>query len=54
VKYFVYITQYYSYKVEAENEEEAEDAAIELFERQMLRPGGRTDYDDIEVEAVEE
>lgn len=54
MKYKVYFTQYYSYEVEAEDEDAAVDLAYEDFESDMRRPIARTYYDECEVEEIEE
>lgn len=54
MKYKVYFTQYYSYEVEAEDEDAAVDLAYEDFESDMRRPITRTYYDECEVEEIEE
>ena len=53
-KYKVWFTQYYSYEVEAEDEDVAMDLALEDFYSEMCRPIARTYYDDCEVEELEE
>lgn len=54
MKYNVTFTQYYSYMVEAKNEEEAEDLAREMFYRDMRTPVARTWEDELDIEEVEE
>lgn len=53
-KYKVWFTQYYSYEVEAEDEDTAIDLAYEDFDIEMHRPIARTYYDECEVEELEE
>lgn len=52
-KYNVVYTQYYSYTVEADNEDEAEDLAHDMFKSDMRYPVANTFYDDVEIECVE-
>lgn len=52
-KYNITFTQYYSYEVEAHNEDDAFNEAEELFERDMRQPVARTWWDESEVECVE-
>lgn len=54
MKYIVIITKYHCYEVEADNEVKAEEKAIEEFETDMRRPIADTNYDDVEVEEIEE
>lgn len=53
-KYKVWFTQYYSYEVEAEDEDVAIDLALDDFQSEMRRPIARTCYDEVEVEEIEE
>jgi hypothetical protein len=53
-KYNVVYTQYYSYTVEADCEDEAESLAYDMFETDMRCPIANTFYDDIEIECVED
>ena len=53
-KFKVWFTQYYSYEVEAEDEDTAIDLALDDFHSEMRRPIARTYYDDCEVEELEE
>ena len=53
-KFKIWFAQYYSYKVEAEDEDTAFDLAYEDFDTEMHRPIARTYYDDCEVEELEE
>ena len=53
-KFKVQFTQYYSYEVEAEDENTAIDLALDDFHSEMHRPIARTYYDDCEVEEMEE
>jgi len=48
-EYRVRFTQYYSYLVEAENEDEAFEIAEGLFEGDMRVPVANTVWDDVEV-----
>lgn len=48
-KYAISFVQYYTYEVEAENEEEAFDDAHSLFVSEMRQPIAHTNYDDCEV-----
>lgn len=52
-KYTVTFTQYWSYEVEAPNEDDAFDKAEELFERDMHQAVAHTWWDESEVECVE-
>lgn len=51
--YNVTYIQYHSYTVEADNEDEAESLAYDMFESDMRYPVANTFYDDIEIECVE-
>lgn len=53
-KFKVWFTQYYSYEVEAEDEDVAIDLALDDFHSEMRRPIARTYYDECEVEEIEE
>ena len=53
-KFKVWFTQYYSYEVEAEDEDVAIDLAFDDFHSEMCQPIARTYYDDCEVEEIEE
>lgn len=53
-RFKVWFTQYYSYEVEAEDEDVAIDLALDDFHSEMRRPIARTHYDDCEVEEIEE
>ena len=53
-KFKVWFTQYYSYEVEAEDEDVAIGLALDDFHSEMCRPIARTYYDDCEVEEIEE
>ena len=53
MKYSVVITRYNYYTVEAEDEDEAEEKAIEEYESDMRRPIANTHYDEVEVEEME-
>lgn len=50
----VYITQYHTYEIEAEDEWEAENLALKEFEADMRCPIADTHYDEIDVEEIEE
>ena len=52
--YYVTVTQYHSYYVEAEDEWEAEKLGLEEFEADMRTPIADTHYDEIDVEELEE
>lgn len=54
MKYSVVITRYSYYTVEAEDEDEAEEKAIEEYESDMCSPIADTSYDEVEVLGVEE
>lgn len=45
--------QYYTYMVEADDENEAEDLAHKEFLSDMRSPIAHTSYDEVEVEEVE-
>lgn len=51
--YNVTYTQYYSYTVEADSEDEAESLAYDMFESDMRYPIANTFYDDVEIECTE-
>lgn len=53
-KYEVTFTQYSSYEVEAETEDEAIDIAYYEFEADMRYPVANTFYDEVSAAAVEE
>ena len=46
--------QYHNYKVEADNESEAENKAYNQFANDMRRPVAQTWYDDVEIDCDEE
>ena len=50
----VYVTQYYSYEVEADDENEAERLGLEEFYADMRYPIANTSYDEIDVEEIDE
>lgn len=52
--YDVTFTQYHTYTVEAENENEAENLAYKEFASDMRSPIADTSYDEVEVEEQEE
>lgn len=54
MKYSVVITRYSYYTVEAEDEDEAEEKAIEEYESDMLSPIADTSYDEVEVEEIDD
>lgn len=54
MKYEVTFTQSYTYAVEATNEDEAIEMAIEEFEDEMREPIANTYYDDLFIEEVED
>ena len=54
MKFEVTFTQYYTYEVEAESEDEAVDIAHMEFVSDMRSPVANTAYDDVEVEEVEQ
>ena len=51
--YNVTYTQYYSYTVEADSEDEAESLAYDMFETDMRCPVANTFYDEVEIECTE-
>ena len=53
-KYKICFIQYYSYKVEAETEDEAFDLAYEEFDTDTHRPIANNFYDEVEIEEIEE
>lgn len=53
-RYSVTFTQYFSYTVDEESEEDALYAATREFESEMRRPVARTDYDDVEIALADE
>lgn len=53
-KYNVNFIQYWSYTVEAQDEDEAFDLAHEEFVSDMRTPVACTIYDDCEIECIEE
>lgn len=48
-KYTVTFTQYSSYEVEADNEDDAVAVAEDLFETEMRDPIANTFYDEVDV-----
>jgi hypothetical protein len=54
MNYTVTFTQYWTYDVEAESDDEAENLAFEKFEADMHRSIACTAYDEINIEAEEE
>lgn len=48
-KYNVTFTQYFSYEVEADNEDDAVAVAEDLFDGEMRSPVANTLYDEVEV-----
>ena len=53
-RYTVTFTQYYTYEVEAESEDIAENEAYEEFKSDMRCPVADTCYDEIEIRCNEE
>ena len=53
-RYTVTFTQHYTYEIEAENEDAAENEAYEEFESDMRYPVAHTFYDEIEIKCNEE
>ena len=53
-KYKICFIQYYSYEVEAEDEDVAFEEAHEVFCSDMRDPIARTYYDEVEIEKIEE
>lgn len=49
-KYTITFIKYYTYEVEADNEDEAIDEAEELFSSEMRRPIADCTYDEVEVD----
>lgn len=54
MKYKVQFTQYYSYEVEAKDEDTAFEEAYKEFCSDMCYPVARTYYDEVEIEEIEE
>ena len=54
MKFEVTFTQYYTYEVEAESEDEAVSKAHRQFESDMRSPIANTAYDYVDVEEVEQ
>ena len=52
-RFKVTYTQYSSYEVEAENEQEALTIAYYDFESDMRYPAANTFYDDVDVEEID-
>lgn len=52
-KYNVIFTQYHVYNVEADNEDDAENIAYEIFRSDMRYPAAMTFYDEVEVRCAE-
>ena len=52
--YVVTFTQYYTYQVEANNEQDAENNAYNLFKQEMYYPVANTSYDKLEIECLDE
>lgn len=52
-RFNVTFTQYYSYEVEAENEDEAVNEAYGEFRADMCSPIADTHYDEAEVEEID-
>ena len=53
-KYRVSFTQVHSYEVEAHSEDEAENKAYKEFEKDMYYPVANTNYDDCDIETLNE
>ena len=49
----VYVTQYHSYEVEADDENEAERLGLEEFYADMRYPIANTSYDEVDVDVEE-
>lgn len=54
MKAIIRCTQYYTYKVEGEDEDDCLDKAAEMFDNEMREPIARTWYDEIEIIETEE
>lgn len=54
MRYRVIFTQYWDYEVEAEDEYEAEQVAKKEFLSDMHYPVAHTNYDDIDIEELED
>lgn len=52
-RFKVTYTQYYTYEVEAENEQEALTIAYYEFESEMRIPVANTIYDEVEAEEID-
>lgn len=52
-RFEVIVTQYHSYEVEAENEDEAEELGLYEFDKDMRYPVAHTHYDEIEVNEID-
>ena len=52
--YTVTFVQYYTYKVYANDEDDAFDEAYKEFQREMYYPAANTWYDDVKIECDEE
>ena len=52
MSYRVYFTKYYTYYVEAENEDEAIEIAKEVFRADMRCPIADTTYDEVECDRL--
>ena len=53
MKYTVYFTRYYTYDVEADNEDDAFDKAYDEFSSDNRCPIADLSYDEVEIEAEE-
>ena len=51
-QYTVTFVQYYTYEVEAENEDEAFDSAYENFDVETHRPIANNWYDEVEINEI--
>lgn len=52
--YTVTFVQYYTYKVYANDEDDAFNEAYKEFQREMYYPAANTWYDDVKIECDEE
>ena len=53
-KYNVTVTQYHTYEVEAENEDDAYTLGLSEFVNAMCYPVADTHYDEVDVEELDE
>ena len=54
MKATIRISQWYTYEVEGEDEDDCLDKAVEIFDNEMRKPIARTWYDEIEIIETEE